>query len=78
MKQAATRIEDTEYEQFQKNSLEYQYNYFQRSANVHSFIHSTIIMVSHFWCKSRRMQYAAFETEEATRFATKLSMENVK
>ena len=77
MKQAATRIEDQEYETFQKTAASigtttadalrmfiYAFN------DYHGFPYPV---------QSRRMQLEAFETEEeATRFATDLAMEAFK
>ena len=73
MKQAVTRVEDSEYETFQKTASSlgttpadvlrmfiYAFNYH------HGFPYAV---------QSRRMQVEAFETEEATEFATDLATE---
>ena len=74
MKQAATRIEDHEYETFQKTA-----------ANIGTTTADALRMFIYAFndyhgfpypVQSRRMQLEAFETEEeATRFATNLAME---
>ena len=77
MKQAATRIEDKEYELFQKTAA----SIGTTTADVlRMFIYS---FNDHhgfpYPVQSRRMQAEAFETEEeATRFATDLAMEVMK
>lgn len=77
MKQAATRIEDHEYELFQKTAA----NIGTTTADVlRMFIYA---FNDHhgfpYPVQSRRMQVEAFETEEdATRFATDLAMEALK
>ncbi len=77
MKQATTRIEDSEYELFQKTASSigtttadalrmfiYAFN------DYHGFPYAV---------QSRRMQVEAFKTEdEATKFATDLAMEQLK
>ena len=74
MKQAATRIEDREYELFQKTAA----NIGTTTADVlRMFIYA---FNDHhgfpYPVQSRRMQIEAFETEEeATDFATDLAME---
>ena len=77
MKQAATRIEDQEYELFQKTA-----------ANIGTTTADALRMFIYAFndhhgfpypVQSRRMQLEAFETEEdATRFATDLAMEALK
>ena len=77
MKQAATRIEDQEYETFQKTA-----------ANIETTTADALRMFIYAFndhhgfpypVQSRRMQLEAFETEEeATRFATDLAMEAFK
>ena len=77
MKQAATRIEDQEYELFQKTAA----NIGTTTADaLRMFIYS---FNDHhgfpYPVQSRRMQVEAFETEgEATQFATDLAMEMLK
>ncbi len=77
MKQAATRIEDSEYELFQKTAA----NIGTTTADVlRMFIYS---FNDHhgfpYPVQSRRMEVQAFETEEeATRFATDLAQEAMK
>ena len=77
MKQAATRIEDREYELFQKTAS----NIGTTTADaLRMFIYS---FNDHhgfpYPVQSRRMQVEAFATEEeATRFATNLAMEAIK
>lgn len=77
MKQAATRIEDHEYELFQKTAA----NIGTTTADVlRMFIYA---FNDHhgfpYPVQSRRMQIEAFETEEdATRFATDLALEAYK
>jgi DNA-damage-inducible protein J len=77
MKQAATRIEDQEYELFQRTAA----NIGTTTADVlRMFIYA---FNDHhgfpYPVQSRRMQVEAFETEEdATRFATDLAMEAFK
>ena len=77
MKQAATRIEDSEYELFQKTAA----NIGTTTADVlRMFIYS---FNDHhgfpYPVQSRRMEIQAFETEEeATRFATDLAQEAMK
>ena len=77
MKQAATRIEDKEYELFQKTAASIgtttadALRIFIYSFNDHHGFPYPV--------QSRRMQTEAFETEEeATRFATELAMETMK
>ena len=77
MKQAATRVEDREYELFQ-----------QTAANIGTTTSDALRMFIYAFndhhgfpypVQSRRMQVEAFETEdEATRFATDLAMEMVE
>lgn len=77
MKQAATRIEDQEYELFQKTA-----------ANIGTTAADALRMFIYafndhhgfpYLVQSRRMQLEAFETEEdATKFATELAMEAIK
>ena len=77
MKQAATRIEDQEYELFQKTA-----------ANIGTTTADALRMFIYAFndhhgfpypVQSRRMQLEAFETEEdAIRFATDLAMEALK
>ena len=70
MKQAATRIEDEEYELFQKTAASIGTT---TADALRIFIYS---FNDHHPVQSRRMQTEAFETEEeATRFATDLAME---
>ena len=74
MKQAATRIEDQEYETFQKTA-----------ANIETTTADALRMFIYAFndhhgfpypVQSRRMQLEAFETEEeATRFATDLAFQ---
>ena len=77
MKQAATRIEDSEYELFQKTAA----SIGTTTADVlRMFIYS---FNDHhgfpYPVQSRRMEIQAFETEEeATRFATDLAQEAMK
>ena len=77
MKQAATRIEDQEYELFQRTAA----NIGTTTADVlRMFIYA---FNDHhgfpYPVQSRRMEVEAFETEEdATRFATDLAMEAFK
>lgn len=77
MKQAATRIEDAEYELFQKTAA----SIGTTTADVlRMFIYS---FNDHhgfpYPVQSRRMQVEPFDTEEeATRFATDLAMESLK
>jgi len=77
MKQAATRIEDKEYELFQKTAA----NIGTTTADVlRMFIYA---FNDHhgfpYPVQSRRMQAEPFETEEeATRFATDYAMEALK
>ena len=77
MKQAATRIEDAEYELFQKTAASIgtttadALRIFIYSFNDH---HGFPYLV-----QSKRMQIEAFDNEEeATRFATNLAMEMLK
>ena len=77
MKQAATRIEDHEYELFQKTA-----------ANIGTTTADALRMFIYAFndhhgfpypVQSKRMQLEAFETEEdATKFATELAMEAIK
>lgn len=77
MKQAATRIEDHEYELFQKTA-----------ANIGTTTADALRMFIYAFndhhgfpypVQSKRMQLEAFETEEeATKFATDLAMEALK
>ena len=77
MKQAATRIEDAEYDLFQKTAASLgtttadALRIFIYSFNDHHGFPYPV--------QSRRMKIEAFETEEeATRFATDLAMETLK
>ena len=77
MKQAATRVEDKEYELFQKTA-----------ANIGTTTSDALRMFIYafndhhgfpYLVQSKRMQIEAFETEkEATDFATDLSLEAMK
>ena len=77
MKQAATRIEDKEYELFQKTA-----------ANIGTTTADALRMFIYafndhhgfpYVVQSRRMQLEAFETEEdATKFATDIALEALK
>ena len=77
MKQAATRIEDKEYELFQKTA-----------ANIGTTTADALRMFIYafndhhgfpYIVQSRRMQLEAFETEEdATKFATYMALEALK
>ncbi len=77
MRQAATRIEDEEYELFQKTAASIGTT---TADALRIFIHS---FNDHhgfpYLVQSKRMQTEAFETEEeATRFATDLALEMLK
>lgn len=77
MKQAATRVEDREYERFQKTA-----------ANIGTTTADALRMFIYAFndhhgfpypVQSKRMQVEAFETEDdATRFATDLAMEMIE
>ena len=77
MRQAATRIEDSEYDLFQRTAA-------SRRTTTSDVLRMFIYAFNDhhgfpYPVQSRRMQIEAFTTEEdATRFATELAMETLK